>query len=131
MLISALVLFAVAAAIGLTLAMRHLRSGISEPAPPPGATVETPPRQVSVGLAVGHGIFAVLGLFFLILAAARGVATGLALVALAIFVLTALGGVFLFLNHFLRNPLPRPMIFVHGGAAAVAFVLLLVFVLAA
>lgn len=114
MLTIALVLFAVAALFGLVLAVQHLRSNAG--AQPPG-----------LGLALVHGLFAASGLVLLVVAALNGEAKGLALVSLAIFIVAALGGFYLFAQHAQKKQLPKPLLLVHGGAAVVAFVLLLVF----
>ena len=47
-------------------------------------------------------------------------------VAAVLFALAALGGFVLFAMHLMKRSLPRGLIFVHGLAAVVAFVLLLV-----
>lgn len=135
MLTIALISFAVAALLGLTLATKHLKGGAQtqpeSPAPmggeAPSARAEQ--REVPMSLAVLHGVFAAAGLLLLIIAVLKGTATGLATIALVIFVVAALGGFYLFATHLGKKPLPRPVIFVHGGAAGVAFVLLLLFAL--
>lgn len=115
MLNLALILFAVAAVFGLTLAIQHLKAQGGGGQPP------------ALGLALLHGLFAASGLVLLVVAALRGTATGLALVALGLFVVAALGGFYLFAQHAAKKPLPKPLLIVHGGAAVVAFVLLLAF----
>jgi len=73
-----------------------------------------------------HGLAAAVGLVLLIIAVTQMPSAGLAGVALVIFLIAALGGFVLFAMHLMRKPLPRGLIFVHGLAAVVAFVLLLI-----
>jgi len=109
MLTWAAILFAVAALGGATLAIMHFRG-------------RTPPML----LALLHGLLAASALALLIAAALTTPGFGgLGLAALVIFVLAALGGFYL-LSHPLRGrPLPSPVVLIHGGAAVVAFLLLL------
>ncbi|HET8926174.1 MAG TPA: hypothetical protein VFN26_24535 [Candidatus Acidoferrum sp.] len=112
MLLLAITLFAVAALGGITLAILHLRH-----------------KELPLALALAHGLLAASGLVILILVVVRGSAGGLASVALGLFVLAALGGFGLFSFHLRRQPLPTPLVFVHGLAAVIAFLLLLARVL--
>ena len=73
-----------------------------------------------------HGLAAAVGLVLLIIAVVQMSSAGPAGVALAIFVIAALGGFVLFAMHLAKKSLPRGLIFVHGLAAVVAFVVLLV-----
>jgi len=50
----------------------------------------------------------------------------LVIASLGLFVVAALGGFALFSFHLRRQPLPTPVVFIHGLVAVVAFVLLLV-----
>ena len=109
MLVVAAVLFALAALGGIILATLHLKKN------------DTP-----VSLALVHGLAAAVGLVLLIIVVTQMPSTGLAGVALVIFLIAALGGFVLFAMHLMRKPLPRGLIFVHGLAAVVAFVLLLI-----
>src|SRR5438067_9801286 len=107
---TALILFAIAALGGMTLAFIRL-SG--KPLPP-------------MWLALVHGAVAAAGLVALILAVlAPGAASG-ARIALGIFVIAALGGFVLFSFHLRNRALPIPIIGIHGFVAVIAFVLLLV-----
>ena len=112
------ILFALAALGGLTLAVMHFRSGGRERPP--------------TALAVGHGLVAAAALVLLVigvLGAAAGSST-LPVVALAIFVVAALGGAYLFLGKHLRGQaLPSAVVVVHGLAAVAGFLVLLAFVL--
>lgn len=112
------VLFAVAALGGLTLAVMHFRSGGRE--------------RPSTALAVVHGLVAAIALVLLIIGVlgAPAGASALPVVALAIFVLAALGGAYLFLGKHLRGQaLPSPVVMVHGLAAVAGFLVLLAFLL--
>jgi hypothetical protein len=108
----AVVLFALAALLGITLAVKHLKN-----------------KDAPISLALVHGLAAALGLVLLIVAVVQMSSAGLAGVALAIFVIAALGGFVLFAMHLMKKSLPRGLIFLHGLAAVVAFVVLLVFLL--
>jgi hypothetical protein len=118
MLVWSAILFALAALGGLTLAVMHFRSGGRERPP--------------TALAVGHGLVAAAALVLLVigvLGAAAGSST-LPVVALAIFVLAALGGAYLFLGKHLRGQaLPSAVVVVHGLAAVAGFLVLLAFLL--
>jgi hypothetical protein len=104
----AVVIFAIAALVGATLAdMRIVK------------------KDVSMPLAVVHGIFAATGLVLLILGFIRMDGSGIT-AALVIFLIAALGGFVLFSFHLRSRPLPVPLVLIHGSAAVVAFVVLLV-----
>jgi hypothetical protein len=113
MLTWAAIVFAIAALGGATLAVMHFRGRTPLPMP----------------LALLHGLLAASGLVLLIAAALTQPGFGgLALVALVIFVIAALGGFYLFAHHLRGKPLPSPVVVIHGGAAVVAFLLLLGFI---
>lgn len=118
MILWSAILFALAALGGLALALMHFRSGGRERPP--------------TALAVVHGLAAAAALVLLVLgvlAAPPGTSV-LPTVALAIFVLAALGGAYLFLGKHLRGQaLPSPVVVVHGLAAVAGFLVLLVFLL--
>jgi hypothetical protein len=107
LVIVALVLFALAAAGGLALVALFKRGKASMP------------------LAAVHGLFAAAGLVVLIVAAVQGQTTTLGNVALALFVLAALGGFYLIYLDLIKKKLPQPLIGTHAAAAIVAFLLLL------
>jgi hypothetical protein len=107
-----LVLFALAAVGGVTMLLMHLRS-----------------KKIPTALAVGHGVLAAVALVLLILAVAGGGASGKLTIAVVLFVVAALGGFVLFAAQLKGKPLSTPLIFIHGGVAVVAFVLLLLTVL--
>jgi hypothetical protein len=110
MLKIAAILFAIAAVGGLTMAVSHFRGKL-------------PP----VALAVLHGVFAASGLVVLLLALGSGAGfTGLGGLSFLIFLAAAIGGFFLISQHFLKGKLPSPVVLIHGAAAVVAFVCLLI-----
>lgn len=109
MLVVAALLFALAALVGITLGALHLKK-----------------KDVSVSLALVHGLAAAVGLVLLIIAVVQMSSAGPAGVALAIFVIAALGGFVLFAMHLMRKKLPPGLIVVHGLLAVVAFVVLVV-----
>jgi hypothetical protein len=77
-------------------------------------------------LAVGHGLIAATGVGLLIYAAATAGIPTLAQVALGVFILAALGGIFIFANYHRRGrPLPIPLILGHGVLAIAGYALLL------
>lgn len=111
MLTVAAVLFAIAAIGGLTVAYLHF-------------TRNTAPTA----LAIMHGLFAATALILLIISIAQGQAAGLLIASLIIFLVAVVGGFILFLGFQLRSKqLPRPLIVIHGTAAATAFLLLVIF----
>jgi hypothetical protein len=106
----AIVLFAIAAVGGVTMAIMHFRG-------------RTPPRPA---LAALHGVFAASGLITLLLAVMNTDAGGGARLALGLFVLAALGGFGLLSFHLRRRALPNGFVIGHGLLAVVAFLVLLV-----
>ena len=123
MLTLSAILFAIAALGGITLTVMHFRA----------RGKIHPPTSV----AVLHGTLATVALVFLIVGIAAtvdGFSAGfssLAVLALLLFVLAALGGAYMFFgNHLRGKPLPTPVVVIHGLAAGAGFVLLLVYVFA-
>jgi len=106
----ALVLFAIAAAGGLVLAIMRF-SG--KPYPP-------------MALALVHGAVAAAGLVALIAVFVQGHGTSSARTALVLFVIAALGGFTLFFHHVRKVALPIWLVVVHALVAVSAFVILLV-----
>jgi hypothetical protein len=109
MLEVAAVLFALAALGGIVLAVLHLKT-----------------KGAPIPLALVHGVLAAAGLVLLIIGVTQMASAGTAGVALAIFVIAALGGFVLFSMHLLKKRLPPGLIVVHGLVAVVAFVVLLI-----
>jgi hypothetical protein len=115
MLIAAVVLFAIAALGGLTMAVFHFRKDRN----PPGV------------LAALHGVVAATALLILLWAVVQTSAGGALAWALGLFVLAALGGFFLVSFHVRARRLPGPVVVIHALVAVVAFVLLLAGIIAA
>jgi hypothetical protein len=111
----AAVLFAIAALGGLALAGLRL-SG--RPLPP-------------MWLAVVHGLAAATGLILLIMAVTGSTVPAPVRWALGLFIVAALGGFALFSFHLRGRALPVPLMIVHGLAAVISFVLLLLGIFAA
>ena len=109
MLLASVVLFAIAAAGGATLAVLRLTN-----------------RPLPLALALVHGAVAAAGLVVLIAAIVGGTAVGtMPTAALAVFLIAAIGGFALFSFHLRNKSLPIPLMLVHGGVAVVAFLMLL------
>ena len=107
-----LLLFALAAVGGVTMLAMHLQG-----------------KSIPTGLAVGHGVLAAIPLVLLILHVTGDANGGDLTLALILFVVAALGGFVLFASQLKGKPLSTPLIFIHGGVAVVAFVLLVLAVL--
>ena len=104
-----IILFAVAAVAGLTMAVMHFKKA-------------TPPRPV---LAVLHGLFAASGLVVLLLAVIKVGMQGAPAIALGLLVLAALGGFGLLSFHLRGRALPSGMVVGHALLAVAGFVTLL------
>jgi hypothetical protein len=110
MMVTAAVLFALAAIGGLIMAVIRFRGA------------DRPPSW----LAMAHGLLAAAALTLLIYAAAAAGVPGIAVAALVIMVVVAIVGVALnLLYHVNLAPLPKPTIVIHGVVAVIGFVLLL------
>jgi hypothetical protein len=108
---AAVIVFALAALGGLTLAAIRLRGA---PFPP-------------MWLAHVHGLVAATGVALLAYAASTGGIPGLAQAALVVFILAALGGATLFIAfHRANKPLPIVLVLGHGLIAVTGYVLLLI-----
>ncbi len=110
MLNISVLLFAIAALGGLTLATLHFR-GKNRPWP----------------LAILHGLLAATALVLLLIPLVNGsiiASTGLKW-AVGLFVVAALGGFVLFVNHLQKKKLPSAVVVIHGGVAVVGFLVLL------
>ena len=105
-----LVLFAIAALGGLVLASIRLR-GSNPPLAP----------------ALVHGAVAAAGLLALIVAVVQaGASASSPRIALALFVVAALGGFVLFATHLRKKNIPVPLMLIHAVVAVGGFVTLLV-----
>jgi hypothetical protein len=109
----ALVLFAIAALGGVTMAVMRFRGA------------ERPPT----GLALLHGAFAAAGIIVLIVAMLSTPNPAQARTALVLFIVAALGGFYLFAQHVQKRALPIPIILVHALIAVIGFLILLVVVI--
>lgn len=106
MLTVAIILFALAAVIGITLAVMHIKK-----------------KTVPITYALPHGIVAATGLVLVLISYVQGHAVvGLPLL---LFIIAALGGFVLFATHFRSRPLPVPLIVIHAVVAVIAFLLLI------
>ena len=107
---TAVVLFAISAVGGIVMA--GIRFG-GKPHPP-------------TALAMLHGFLSAAALTLLIYAACTVGLPSLALAATVLFVVAAIGGVYMNLNyHWKMLPLPKWLVIVHGAIAVVGFLLLL------
>jgi hypothetical protein len=107
MLHLSVLLFALAAAGGLVLASMHFRG-----------------KDRPWTLAVIHGLLAASGLVLLAAAVLGGAAPDQAQLSFGLFFLAALGGFLLFAFHLQKRRLPSAVVLIHGGVAAVAFLIL-------
>ena len=112
-MLTALVLFAIAALGGVTMAVMRFRGA------------ERPP----IGLALLHGAFAAAGIIVLIVAMLSMPNPAQARTALVLFIVAALGGFYLFAQHVQKRALPIPVILVHALIAVIGFLVLLVVVI--
>jgi hypothetical protein len=107
LVIISIVLFALAALGGITIVVLYKRGKLLLP------------------LALVHGAFAASGLVVLMIAAAQGQTTTVGNVALALFVVAALGGFYLIYSHLTKRNLPQAVIGIHAAVAVTSFLLLL------
>jgi hypothetical protein len=103
-----ILLFAVAALAGATMAVMHFRG-------------KTPPRPA---LAAIHGLFAASGLVVLLLALLKVGFGGTPGIAFGLFALAALGGFALLSFHLRGRALPSGLVVGHGLLAVAGFVVL-------
>ena len=108
MLITAIILFALAALLGLYLLSFVLRD-----------------KNTPKGIAFIHGPVAAAGLIILIIYALFNSPSPI--VSIILFILAALGGIMLFYRDITGKSLPKWMAIGHGVTAVVAFILLIVF----
>lgn len=110
MLITAIVLFVIAALLGLTVAVQLFRR-----------------RPTSKGVAVAHGLVAAAGLVVVLIEALRSPQRFLT-TAIVLLVIAALGGAVLFVNDLRAKPGPLALIVIHALVALAAVVLVIVVV---
>ncbi|HTZ21437.1 MAG TPA: hypothetical protein VMC06_11210 [Opitutaceae bacterium] len=108
MLISTIVLFVLAALLGLTAAFRIIQK-----------------KPTVKGVAVAHGALGAAGLVALILYAVKN-PHGLLTIAIVLLVVAALGGLVIFVNDLRGKAGPLPLVVIHALAAVTAVALVLV-----
>lgn len=109
MLITTLILFAVAAVGGLFLAVRHFKK-----------------KELPMPVALIHGLVAAIALVILIIAIVFGSGSGLLNTALLLFIVAAILGFFLFGLHIRKRQLSSGVLSIHAILAVAGFVLLLI-----
>jgi hypothetical protein len=115
MFVKAVGLFALAAIVGVYMGVLHSRG-------------RTPPP---VWAALLHGVLAVIAVVLLLLGVLQvGLGATVHTWALALFVIAALGGLYLVSHHMRGKPLPGGVIVIHGMIAVIGFLILLVAVFA-
>ncbi len=108
MLLIAVGLFAIAAVGGLILATLHFKK-----------------KNLPLPLALTHGLFGAAGLVTVLLFVLRTGTSSKAAIALALFVVAALGGFYLFSFHLRKKALPSTVVVIHALVAVSAFAILL------
>ncbi len=112
LILTSVILFALAAGGGMLMAGMRLRG---TPRPP-------------AWLAMGHGLLAAAGLTLLIYAACTVGVPNIVLIAIGLLVAAAVGGVIMNLMYHVKEmPLPLPLMTAHAALAVVALALLLVY----
>jgi hypothetical protein len=109
MLVYALIVFAIGAVGGLTLAGVYVLRG----------------RLAPWALSLLHAALGAIGLLLLIYAALTTGISGAALAALVILVIAALGGFYLASIHLRGQVAPKPVVFIHASVAVIGFLALL------
>jgi len=109
-LVNAVILFAIGALGGLTMAIMHFRT-------------RSAPRVL---LAAAHGLFAVAGLVTLVWTVVRMGGGHAVDLALGLFAIAAVGGFTLLSFHIRGRALPSALVVGHGLVAATAFIVLFV-----
>ena len=108
MLTTTIVLFVLAALLGLTTAFRIFQK-----------------KPTVKGVAVAHGALGAVGLVALILYAVKN-PHGLLTIAIVLLVVAALGGLLVFINDLRGQAGPLPLVGIHALAAVTAVALVLV-----
>ena len=107
MLTVSVVLFAVAAVIGLTIATRIFKN-----------------KNTPLPVTLTHGFFAAAGLTLLIIYATQQPDRS-PVTSIVLFSIAATGGLILFTRDMMNKSLPKPLIIAHAGVAVISFVILL------
>ncbi len=102
------ILFAIAAVGGLTLAYRKFVG-----------------KELPIWLAAFHGIFAAAGLIILAVNVYNDSSNTLMNIALVMFIIFALGGFVLLSYHVRKKAHPIALIGIHGAGAVISFLILL------
>lgn len=108
MLTISIILFAIAAVIGVTIILKLLQN-----------------KETFKPAVFSHGAFAAVALILLIIYAINS--GNSPITSIALFVIAAIGGFILFARDLSKKPGPKGLAVIHAGAAVIAFVLLLVF----
>jgi hypothetical protein len=104
-----IILFAIAAVGGLTMVVMKF-SGKGLPWP----------------VVIGHGIFAASGLVALIANVFEDRQNSLMNLSLVLFLITAIGGFTVLSFHLRKKAQPNSLIIIHGSAAVISFILLII-----
>ncbi|MBK9097454.1 MAG: hypothetical protein IPM14_04865 [bacterium] len=111
MLITSIILFALAAVSGVTILIPLLTG-----------------KPIVKPVAVVHGIFAATALIILIIFSIN-YGDDFPILSLILFVVAAIGGIILFVRDLNNKPGPKALALIHAAAAVIAFLILLVFAL--
>ena len=111
MITLSIILFAAAALVGLTIAIRIYQN-----------------KNTPLPVSLLHGFFAVAGITMLIIYVSQRQQHSL-VTNIVLFSIAATGGIFLFVRDMLRKTLPKPVIIAHAGIALLSFAILLFAVL--
>ena len=109
MLLSALIIFAIGALVGLTLAGVYVLRG----------------KLAPWALSLPHAALGAIGLLVLLYAALTSGIPGAALAALVILTVPALGGLYLASIHLRGQVANKSTVFIHAGVAVIGFLTLL------
>lgn len=105
--ILALISFAIAALIGIILVSMYAKG------------------KLTVGGALLHGLFAVIGVILLIVAVVKAQTAPIGSYSLILFIIAALGGLVLISMHLTKGMLSKPLIGVHAIIAVIGFLMML------
>src|SRR5262245_14829161 len=101
-------LFALGACVGAFLAFCHFTG-----------------RERKLPVALLHGLFVASGILCLVVGYFTNRLSGMASVALVVFLVVAVGGFYLFFRHLRKEPLPTHIVIMHGAGAVIGFLILL------
>jgi hypothetical protein len=109
MVYTSIILFAVAAVLGLTVAITILKN-----------------KQTNKGVAVIHGLFAATALIILIVYALGNTGRNVTM-EIVLFIIAAIGGIILISRDLMKKPGPKGLVIIHALVAVISFIMLLVF----